>query len=234
MESALIILSLILSHFAVNNYFLIKAYDIIKDYELENNNEILEVIGIVGSENIVNDIESKKEDRKFMFILQTTASIIVIILLLFYAFLFDSFDIIQILSIAAFTIVLLLLIILDKYLMLKELVNFKDPEYQIAYAEENKRLQPIRIFFFISSIIVIILVLVIQSIYDLEKSNVDYYNLSLSIIFLYLGGMGLIAKLMFLKVPFRLDGKLQPYINTAVLLGGLYLFFSSLYKILFN
>jgi hypothetical protein len=45
----------------------------------------------------------------------------------------------------------------------------------------------------------------------------------IAVILIYLGGMGLVTKIMFLKVPLKLDGKLQPYINSIVL-GGAYIY----------
>jgi len=70
----------------------------------------------------------------------------------------------------------------------------------------------------------------ICEIYGFKKGS-PYYDLAWSFFMIYLGGMGLAAKMMFLKIPIRLDEKLHPYINTIVLLVGLCLLISSLFKI---
>lgn len=231
MDFIIVFIITISVYILISAYFSLKCIEVIKEFDKDSDKDLInEMLTQIGSKNPTDfDNETSKltDKNSFWLIFFTIISISMSLFYALYVFINKPNYKHTMIGIS-FIFIWLILIFLDKWLDLGECRKLKDIDYRNKVAEKSKRLAPIRIFYMISSIIIIVIILIIQGLYDLKASNKDYYYISTSAIFIYLGAMGLISKIMFLKVPFKLDGKLQPYINTLILGVGLYILFNTL------
>lgn len=227
------ILLVVLFCLVISYYFSIKTYEIIEELDLNEQKILLDEMEILGDENPSEYIVRKKKTKHFLFLLLSCILIVVALGLFVCVVFYGEHNTNNIIFGIIIIIVFPFLIFVDDLFAIKELKKLLNDEYRKMIFERNDKLATRRMFFIISSYILIISVLALQFVYDLKDSNANLYNLTNSVLFIYIGGMGLISKMTLLKLPVRPTGKLQPFINIIALGFGFYQFYLAMYKMIF-